>query len=171
MYLFIYFQSQHYLYSWQLKKVTAHCAYSQNKSKPSSRLVRHYCNRRRATGCLFLMEQDKLQPRQGDSSRLVCLSVHCVSESFLAIWFLCDKKADSTSHTDNCDANSQRADLHLMASAAKKLSINTTKVGWVLCMSYEFSTLEIIVTNPRDEKKLFDQRPGTPTLNTYEKSR
>ena len=58
-----------------------------------------------------------------------------------------------------------------MASAAKKLSINTTKVGWVLCMSYEFSTLEIIVTNPRDEKKLFDQRPGTHTLNTYEKSR
>lgn len=38
-------------------------------------------------------------------------------------------------------------------------------------MSYEFSTLEIIVINPRDEKKLFDQGPGTPTLNTYEKSR
>lgn len=109
--------------------VTAHCANSQNRSKPSSRQVRRYCNRRRTTGCLFLMEQDKLRQRQGDSSRLVCLSVHCVSESFLAIWFLCDKKADSTSHTDNWDANSQRADIHLMASAAKKLSINTTKVG------------------------------------------
>ena len=52
-YLFIYLfskKSQHYVYWWQSKMVTSHCAYSQNRSKPSSRLVCRYCNKRRAIG-------------------------------------------------------------------------------------------------------------------------